>query len=340
MKAANGARAPTIPSPGAGALFNAVQVGYLVVESARLDDWRQFGEDALGMEVAQRDSALLALRMDHHQRRLIVQAGPSEDVLAIGWQLRDQAALDEACARLRQRGITVSRASSALAASRGVAAFSYCTGPKGLRIELFTTALLNEAPPRMRTSAFVTGAAGMGHVAITSRRPEAMLAFWQEIFDARHSDDIEAHISGLTLDIRFLRLNERHHSIAVACTRGRRMDPIRTRIQHFNVQAATLEDLTAAYQRCRKLGYAIALGVGQHTNDKELSFYVRSPSGFEIEFGWNPIAVEEGGWQPSLHQGISIWGHKPQDQSLGDKLGELRLAVTSLFRTEFMPESF
>lgn len=326
--------------PAPGALFDAVTLGYLVVESARLDDWRQFGEDALGMELAHRDAHTLALRMDRHQRRLIVQAGPGEDVLAIGWQLRDQAALDEVLARLRRRGIAVSAASAEQARTRGVAGYWQCTGPKGLGIELFTTPLLNEAPLRMRTSAFVTGQSGMGHVAITSRRPEAMLAFWHDIFDARHSDDIVAHISGLTLDIRFLRLNPRHHSIAVACTRGRRMDPIRTRIQHFNVQAATLDDLSAAYVRCRQLGYPIVLGMGQHTNDKELSFYVRSPSGFEIEYGWQPIQVDEQAWQPSVHQGISIWGHRPQQQTLGDKLGEMGRALRSLVGREFMPNGF
>ncbi|MBA5689893.1 VOC family protein [Rugamonas apoptosis] len=323
-----------------GSVFNAVQLGYLVIESARLDAWRQFGEEALGMELAQRDERLLAFRMDDHQRRIMVQTGGAEDVVAIGWQLRDQAALDTVLARLRWRQIAVTPSTPEQARARGVAQFWQCTGPKGLQIELFTNPLLNDAPLRMRTSAFVTGAAGMGHVAITSRRPAAMLAFWNDIFDARHSDDIEAHISGLTLDIRFLRVNERHHSIAVACTRGRRMDPIRTRIQHFNVQAATLDDLSAAYVRCRKLGFPIALGMGQHTNDKELSFYVRSPSGFEIEFGWQPIAVDEHGWQPAVHQGISIWGHKPQQQTLGDKLGELGRALRSLLGTEFMPNGF
>lgn len=323
----------------AGSLFNMVRIGYLVVESDRLDDWRQFGEDALGMELAHRDARLLALRMDQHERRLIVQAGGAEDVIAIGLQLRDQSALGEVLARLRRRQIDVIQSTPEQARERGVAGFWQCTGPKGLRIELFTTPLLNDAPLHMRTSAFVTGESGMGHVAITSRMPEAMLAFWHEIFDARHSDDIVARISGLTLDIRFLRLNQRHHSIAVACTRGRRMDPIRTRIQHFNVQAATLDDLTAAYVRCRELGYSIALGMGQHTNDKELSFYVRTPSGFEIEFGWQPIVVVEHDWRPSVHQGISIWGHQPR-QTVGDKLGELLRALRSLMGTEFMPNGF
>jgi hypothetical protein len=32
---------------------------------------------------------------------------------------------------------------------------------------------------------------------------------------------------------------------------------------------------------------------GQHTNDKELSYYAMTPSGFEWEVGWNPIIVDK-----------------------------------------------
>ncbi len=34
---------------------------------------------------------------------------------------------------------------------------------------------------------------------------------------------------------------------------------------------------------------------------------------------------------------VSLWGHKPQDQTLGDKLGQLRNGLTSLFRQEYAP---
>ena len=51
--------------------------------------------------------------------------------------------------------------------------------------------------------------------------------------------------------------------------------------------------MTEAYRRLRELGFAIANGIGQHPNDRELSFYVASPSGFEIELGWNPIVVTD-----------------------------------------------
>jgi hypothetical protein len=84
----------------------------------------------------------------------------------------------------------------------------------------------------------------------------------------------------------------------------------------------------------RKLGFRIALTIGQHTNDRELSRYVRTPSGFEWEVGWNPIAVDEKAWNPVTHQGISVWGHTPVGQRVIDRFGQFANAARSLIRTE------
>jgi hypothetical protein len=78
----------------------------------------------------------------------------------------------------------------------------------------------------------------------------------------------------------------------------------------------------------------MALAVGQHTNDKELSYYAITPSGFEWEVGWNPIVVDENTWEPTTHQGISIWGHTPEGQTIIDKLGQFKTAARSLLHHE------
>ena len=182
-------------------------------------------------------------------------------------------------------------------------------GPKGLTQEIFTTAKTAVAPLNIRRSPFVTGACGMGHVAITSTKPATMHGYYGTVFDARLSDFIEETISGVKFKIRFLRLNERHHSVAIAAAQKLPIDPIRTRVQHLNIQTAELDDMVDSYQRVTALGFGMALGIGQHTNDRELSFYAVTPSGFEWEVGWNPILIDETTWEPTTHQGISIWGH-------------------------------
>jgi 2,3-dihydroxybiphenyl 1,2-dioxygenase len=321
-------------------IFGRVRLGYVLVESQRLDAWRRFGVDGLGLHAGAAADGTVAFRMDAHSRRLVVLEGPAEDVTALGWQVDDAETLQAIRSRLGARGVAVTEGDPEAASLRGVERFWRFTGPKRLSFELFISPLLDSSPLRMATSGFATGAGGMGHVAITSREPESFLEFWQSIFDARVSDRIEDRLDGIGFDFTFLRVNERHHSVAIAATRGLRMDPIRTRIHHLNLQAATLDDVTAAYLRCRELGLRIANAIGQHPNDRELSFYVESPSGFEIELGWNPIVVQdEQAWQIARHRGISLWGHQPMNLDAVTRIRRAGRGLVSLTRREFAPLS-
>ena len=95
--------------------------------------------------------------------------------------------------------------------------------------------------------------------------------------------------------------------------------------------------MLCAYQRVRDLGFTMAWSVGQHTNDRSLSFYCVTPSGFELELGWNPVTVgpdREATWEPTTYQGISIWGHTPEGQTIVDKLGQFKVAAHSLLCRE------
>lgn len=315
-------------------VFGKVHLGYLCIETRRFGDWRRFGADGVGLHVDELGRDRMRFRLDDHECRLLLQRGPAEDVTTVGWHVDDHEAFDEIVARIADRGIVVEQGPDEEAALRGVQRIVRFPGPKGLRQELYTTPVTTAAPLHMQSSGFVTGDAGMGHIAITSRKPEAIHRYYDNLFDARLSDFITETISGLRFRIRFLRVNGRHHSVAVANTEGLRIDPIRTRVQHLNIQAATLDDLTTSYQRIKQLGFTMALGIGQHTNDKELSFYARTPSGFEWEVGWNPIVVDEATWEPTTHRGISIWGHTPEGQTVMDKLSQFRLGVSSLGRGE------
>ena len=325
---------PPIDIAAETSLFGRISLGHVVVQSKKLPDWQRFAQEGLGLH-AERIDGGLALRIDEHARRIVVEEGPAEDVTAIGWQLHDEHALPLLRRRLRAMGVDVAEAGAAEAAARGVERLWVFQGPKKLRFEFFTRPLL-AGPPRLNASGFVTGALGLGHFAMTTREPEAVLRFFQQVFDARLSDTIEDKLNGVTLELSFLRLNERHHTVALAATRGQRMNPLRTGIHHLNLQAASLEDVTEAYQRMRKLGFAISNSIGQHPNDREVSFYVASPSGFDVELGWNPIVVrDETAWQPAHYQGISLWGHFPESLTLGSKLGQMGRGIASLTRKEY-----
>lgn len=316
-------------------IFGRVHLGYIVVETERFADWRRFGRDAIGMHLDDTLRDVVRFRLDEHPCRFLLQRGPAEDVTALGWQLGDHTSFDTVLARVTGHGVPITEGTAEEAALRGVERLVRFPGPNGLAQEVFTRAGIGDTRLDMQVrGGFVTGAAGIGHVAVTTKKPHQMRGYYSTVFDARLSDFIDETISGVKLKIRFLRVNRRHHSVAIAAANRLPINPIRTRIQHLNIQVADLDDMTASYQRVQQLGFDIALGVGQHTNDRELSYYAVTPSGFEWEVGWNPIVVDENTWEPTTHQGISIWGHTPQGQTIIDKLAQFKAAAASLRHRE------
>lgn len=82
---------------------------------------------------------------------------------------------------------------------------------------------------------------------------------------------------------------------------------------------------------------ALGENLGRNRTDsgcKELSYYVRTPSGFEWEVGWNPVVIDETTWLPSTRQGISSWGHTRVGRTIVDKLDQFRLGARCLARPE------
>lgn len=316
-------------------IFGNVHLGYIVIQTNRFADWRRFGRDAIGMHLDETLRDVMRFRLDDKECRFVLQRGPAEDVTALGWQVDDHRTFDEIITRVTQHGVPIKEGAAEEAALRGVERLVRFPGPNGLVQEIFTRARRSDTPLDMAVGGgFVTGEGGIGHVAVTSKKPHQIRGYYSTVFDARLTDYIDETISGLKFKIRFLRVNQRHHSMAIAAVNRLPINPIRTRVQHLNIQVAELDDITASYQRVKQLGFHMALAVGQHTNDKELSYYAITPSGFEWEVGWNPIVVDEKTWEPTTHQGISIWGHTREGQTIIEKLGQFKTAAQSLLQQE------
>ncbi|OBC10940.1 extradiol ring-cleavage dioxygenase [Mycobacterium sp. 852013-50091_SCH5140682] len=316
-------------------VFGNVQLGYIVIETDKFADWRRFGREAIGLHLDEALPDVMRFRLDDNECRFLLQRGPAEDVTALGWHVADHATFDEILRRVTGHGVPVAHGTDEESALRGVERLVRFPGPNGLIQEVFTCARTGSGPLRMAVrGGFVTGDSGLGHVAITTKKPHQVRGYYDTVFDARLSDYIDETISGVKFKIRFLRVNERHHSVAIAAVNRLPLNPIRTRVQHLNIQVADLDDMTASYQRVKQLGFDMALDVGQHTNDRELSYYAVTPSGFEWEVGWNPIVVDESTWEPTTHRGISIWGHTSEGRSIIDKLSQFKLGALSLAQRE------
>ena len=314
-------------------IFGSARLGYVVVDSNRMTEWNRFGADAIGLHVDAVDRDHLRFRLDDRECRFLIRRGTAEDVVGTGWEVDDHETFEEILGRVHAAGLPVTEGTPDEAALRGVERLWRFPGPKAIATEIFTRPVTTAAPLRMQNSAFVTGHHGMGHMAIFTTRPEQLHNYWNNLLDLRLTDYITERIGPVMGKLRFLRAGERHHSIALAHVARIPIDPIRTAVQHVNIEVARLEDMLAAYHRVRDLGFAMAWTVGQHTNDRELSFYCVTPSGFELEVGWNPVVITpelEQTWEPSNYEGISLWGHTPTGENVAELMSRFGAVVRSL----------
>jgi 2,3-dihydroxybiphenyl 1,2-dioxygenase len=284
-------------------------LGYIVVQASDLDAWQTFTVDVLGLGLAYRDgNALLGLRTDERVHRLIIEAGPADDLCGMGFDCGTDAALDLLVARLREHGLAVEVCDDALTRRRRVRRLVATQDPDGNRVELFVDLALADSPFRsaLVPSGFVTGSGGAGHAFLPSRDRQAMLDFYA-LLGFRLSDYIREEIApGVVLDAAFIHCNPRHHTLAFAAV------PSPKKIHHFMLEVRDRIDVGCAYDRVQGAKLPLALSIGMHPNDLMFSFYVTTPSGFAVEFGADGQQIEdEDQWQVVTHDRVSIWGHKP-----------------------------
>ncbi|WZB71290.1 hypothetical protein WJ968_04560 [Achromobacter xylosoxidans] len=88
-------------------------LGYVGVETTRLDEWRVFGPRIMGLEVADATASSLAFRMDDRKQRILVDQGSADGAVFYGWEVADGDALERLAARLDRAGVRVEAMSRA-----------------------------------------------------------------------------------------------------------------------------------------------------------------------------------------------------------------------------------
>ncbi len=121
------------------------------------------------------------------------------------------------------------------------------------------------------------------------------------------SDWLEMDAGGFTLEVRFFHCNERHHTLALA---GVPFD-LPPKLHHVMLEANSLDDVGAAFDRAFDARLPIANGLGKHQNDEMFSFYVVTPAGFQLEFGTGARTITEPWTDNRRYSKISDWGHQP-----------------------------
>ncbi|NED56153.1 biphenyl 2,3-dioxygenase, partial [Micromonospora aurantiaca] len=79
------------------------------------------------------------------------------------------------------------------------------------------------------------------------------------------------------------------------------------------VEVTDIRDVGTAYDRCMDAGQPFEMTLGMHPNDHMFSFYVQTPSGFSVEYGWGGLLVDDETWQVKTLDRLHSWGHRPPE---------------------------
>jgi 3,4-dihydroxy-9,10-secoandrosta-1,3,5(10)-triene-9,17-dione 4,5-dioxygenase len=286
-------------------------LGYLRIEAADVGAWREFGIRVLGMtEGRGPEEGALYLRMDDFPARLVIVPGDRDRLLASGWEVAGAGALDELNVALLDAGVAVKDGTGAELTGRRVERMLRFDDPAGNTLEVFCGAALEHRPAvSPYGNRFVTGDQGLGHVVLPVTEEGPALRFYTEVLGFRLRDSIRmapelfGRPPGPPLWMRFLGCNPRHHSLALAPF------PAQAGIVHLMIEVAALDDVGRALDRCARRRAPVSTSLGRHANDLMVSFYVRTPGGFDVEYGTGGRLVDDGTWITRETTAISLWGH-------------------------------
>ena len=299
-------------------------VGYVGIGASAPQAWLSYGTDILGMMPARvvpgeewgmpgesgltrQGSGIAAdgsiyLKMDERQWRIAVHPDADErGLLYLGLELEGHLELDAAVRELREQKIEVRVGTETEARARAVSGIVYLHDPAGNALELFygptTDYSFNSPCPGQQ---FIAGHLGVGHFNLFVDKQPQCFDFYTRVLGFKLSDYIRF---GPAASLQFLRCNSRHHSIAMVDMGGV------VGLQHMLIELKDIDDVGKIMDRARRHGIAISSSLGRHRNDGMLSFYMRSPSGFDVEVGCDGLQLDDT-WTANEFCEGDVWGHE------------------------------
>lgn len=283
-------------------MSNIAALGYLVVRGP-LDEWKQFGTEVLGAQLIDGPAASTAMfRTDDRAFRLVVEDGPPgpDALVALGFEVATDEDLNQLVKDLGAASVAV-KEDPDLAVVRRVQRLVTFADADGNQIEAHVGQESNNAPfVSPRGIRFVCGDLGLGHVFLFTTDGHRSADFYQSVLGFKISDTISfGPENGI-----FMRCNPRHHTMAFAAIPGPPPG-----IGHLMIEVDSLEAVGRALDIVENGPFGLQMSIGEHTNDRMTSFYVNTPSGFAVEYGWNGRLVDDSVWKVGHYDAPSIWGH-------------------------------
>ena len=284
-------------------------LGYIGFQTTKVDEWDTLGPEAFGFQLGKRgEDGTAYLRMDDRAWRIALHPHSEDQLAYLGWELRGRLEFERAVEELRQAKLEVTVAPPDLIAARRVSNMAHFFDPAGFRHEIFFG---QEFEPRSflpgrPISGFVADGLGLGHAVLAvpevtdelRRFATDILGF--RIFAGYRATGPRGEVYGL----EFYRCNARSHCMAYIPAGDS------WGLTHIGIEVHELDDVGRAWDYVQEHDIPIKMSLGRHTMDRMVSFYIRSPSGFEMEYGAGGDILEESEYIMQKPNKPELWGHK------------------------------
>jgi 2,3-dihydroxybiphenyl 1,2-dioxygenase len=273
---------------------------YVLVNTPKLNEWRDFAQETLGLQVVDLPNQdVIYLRIDEKAQRFVIAHTDGPASLTLGYETQDAQASAQVEKDLTNAGFKTVHASAQELELRQVTNMFHFQDPDGRRVEIAYGLKDDASPfkPARPNGGFYTGDLGMGHIALTCNRFEAMCALYKDVLHFELSDYAKE-----PFPVEFMHCNPRHHTIGLA-------DPgVGVGVYHLMLEYKMFDDLGRVLDIALRDPESIRVTLGRHSNDYMTSFYVRSPDDWLIELGWGGRLIGSE-WRVSELPGLSLWGH-------------------------------
>ena len=276
-------------------------LGYLGVTVVDLAEWETYATTLVGAEIIDQDDQQLKLRIDDQYSRINVHKAEQPGLAYVGWDVGTKESMQQAIAVVDDLGIEWREGSVEECLERKVLKMIKLKDPGENNIELFYgPSVGHKFRPSRDMGEFVTGDLGLGHILFLTPNFDAILEFYTRMGFAL-SEMI--HMTALQGYAYFLHCNQRQHSLALGAAPHNATG-------HIMLEIESMTDVGKAYDIAKYAGMNITMTMGQHVNDKVVSFYTQTPSGFDLELGAGGFVIEDlDSWTVAQYEDISYWGH-------------------------------
>ncbi|MGR5237694.1 VOC family protein [Vibrio alfacsensis] len=290
-------------------------LGYFVAQTDDLNKWQHYAEQVLGMSTHLAPSGGLYVKMDERPFRMLIIEGSENRYIASGWELASKGAFDAALEKLTEHQVPWELADSDQCKQRGVQQLVTFNDPAGNTHEVYWGFLSGCEPfiSPQGVPRFLTDEMGLGHTVLPAPNFDETYQFLTEVMGFQLSDifNFRPAEDAPSARIYFMHCNNpRHHSLAIC------EFPVPSGCVHTMVEVDSMSEVGRANDRRIEHNVPLSATLGQHLNDKMTSFYMQTPSGFDMEFGYGGLQVDWDNHSAFEFTRVSLWGH---DFSVGQE---------------------